>query len=73
MIYHGPVENSVAAIENCGASAVVIPADGLFDGCGGEIIWKVSSAVPVQEVLEKTGEQADVFWLDDVIIDDMVM
>jgi len=78
VVYHGPVEDSVAALEDYGASAVVVPADDSTDtqalvGCaGGEIIWKVSSAEQVQAVLERTGRRSDVFWLDGVSsIDDL--
>lgn len=87
IIYHGPVEYSVTAVEDYGASAVVVPAVVVRDSGGGgaeldltdipivghgcEIVWKVSSSDQIKAVLERTGNTSDVFWLDDVSLDNM--
>jgi hypothetical protein len=62
IIFHGPVEQTAAAV-TAGASAVVLPVDAeIVDGC--DIVWKVSSVEEVESVLETTDNLADAFWLD---------
>jgi hypothetical protein len=65
VIYHGPVDQAGAAAR-AGASAIVLAAGEeivvVEGGC--EVVWKVSTIDQINNVLDKTGNSADGFWLD---------
>jgi len=65
VVYHGPPEEAASAL-SAGASAVVMTTAN-FDNSPlvqGEIVWKVTSKKDVESILEHTGGNANVFWVD---------